>query len=340
VLQPEDVTVTLATAGGAPKKLEHDPGCTSGGWLLHSDPPGISLCPEACRNARSDDRAELSIAARCAKVNPGDAGGGGRRDAGTTPVLELLGAACDDAADCGKELVCVTSSGGAIEGGGPPRGLCTKPCAQDSVCEALDAQSSCEPLGERGSARYCVERCTPGPRGLTVFDPEKCHGRPEVACSALGKSAARSVCMPQCNDDTHCEAGSFCHPRDGLCRKTPAQGNPVGSPCGGPNGCRGSCIPVGGSESCSEWCTEGARNACGRSFTGVQEQLCFLTWTALLSRGGPGVGDQGACVELCDVDADCANPAVSCVAFGFGQYEQATGRKGTCGSFSAIAPGR
>jgi hypothetical protein len=56
-----------------------------------------------------------------------------------------------------------------------------------------------------------------------------------------------------------------------------------------------------------------------------------LVFTTLAARGGPGIGDQNACVELCDVDADCANPGVSCIPFALGLYAQRTGRKGMCG---------
>jgi len=331
-LRPEDVTVTLANAGGAAKPLAYDPQCANGGWVLHENPPSISLCPETCRAARNDNRAEIAVAARCAKIDPGDSGTGGKDGAGgAPPVLEVLGAACKNDAECSNDLTCVKAEGGAIEGGGPPHGLCTKPCESDSVCEALDAQSSCEPLGALGSTRYCLERCQPGPRSLSYFDPEKCHGRPELACSALGKSAARSVCKPQCNSDGDCESGFFCHPRDGLCRSTPAAGLPVGSRCNVSSDCQGHCITVGGSQTCSDWCTEGARNACNNSYTGPFDQLCLLVFTTLAARGGPGIGDQNACVELCDVDADCGNPGVRCAPFALGQYAQRTGRKGMCG---------
>jgi hypothetical protein len=82
-----------------------------------------------------------------------------------------------------------------------------------------------------------------------------------------------------------------------------------------------------------------ARVATGRSrvvvtaspFTGAADQLCLLIFTTVAARGGPGIGDQNACVELCDVDADCENPTAPCEPFEFGQYAQRTGRKGMCG---------
>jgi hypothetical protein len=173
-----------------------------------------------------------------------------------------------------------------------------------------------------------------GPWQLEHFLEDKCHGRPELACSPRGSSMARPVCLPQCNRDDDCGDGRFCHPKDGLCRATPAVGLPIGSPCdAGADACRGTC--AGSDEGsfgglCTEWCTEGTTGSCGGGGY-PYEAACLLALPAVYTRGGPGFGDLSLCLEPCDVDSDCSDPTIGCYAFGIPGLAQGLGRAGARG---------
>ncbi len=339
-LAPADVTVTFDAGDGTERTLPFDPGCARGGWELASSAGGgfrVSLCERACLDAKGVDRGRIRVSARCAQVGPigtGGAGGGTAGTGGGGPTNAALGKRCADASDCGTPLTCLAATSTALDGGGPPGGLCTLPCSDHLDCEAIDEDSRCEALGTGGT--FCVERCTVGPFGLMQFDPRKCHGREEFACSPLGSSAARPTCLPQCNADGDCPEGRHCDPKDGLCRDVPRKGLPTGAACSSSDECLGECLGSDASflsRTCTEWCTSGAAFGCGWAGpgTGLPEAFCFLPLLPVLTRGGPGLGDLSACVELCDTDADCSHAQLGCEAFAVSSYSQITGRKGMCG---------
>ncbi len=278
--------------------------------------------------------------------NAGSAGTAGA--AGDSGATTPLGQACSTNADCGTGLTCLSSASTDLGGAGPAKGLCTADCTADlgkassSICAAIDPSSVCVDLGAPGSPRgVCLEGCSAGPDNLTDFDPGKCHGRPELACTPIydsnNVSTGKGYCRPNCNSDADC-GGRTCNPRTGLCDDQAASGLPVGSSCtqpsdGGTDPCRGTCGGVvhsfGGTAftyTCSERCTVGAVPSCGWSGTGPADAYCVFVYDT-----NAGRGDQGACGQTCDCNSDCLDQDLVCVPFDNTALENELGHKGYCG---------
>ena len=251
----------------------------------------------------------------------------------------MFGSACASAVQCGG-LTCLTPSSGALDGGGPAKGLCTAACASDFDCQGLGSNAVC--LEYSTGVGFCFEGCSFGNPGNT-FLPSKCHGRPEMACSPLsdGVSLVGQACLPQCNSDADCGT-LHCDPKSGLCRATPATGKDLGAECvqqdGGPGECKGNCTGIVNPGSsvpftytCTERCTLGAPAQCGWDGTSQAPGFCLFSSTLIST---PGIGDQGSCAQLCSCNADCKNPSFVCRAFNDPNFEATLGQKGYCGSSS------
>ncbi len=288
--------------------------------------------------------------------NTGNTGGVG----GSTGAN--LGAACTSNANCGGGLICATASSGMLGGGGPAKGLCTADCTNDtSVCQNFGFNAVCLDYG--GGASFCVESCAFGPSSLSAFNPNKCHGRQEVACTPLFSDTGVSCtsdtqcgggicsgtcmdvipgCLPSCNGDSDCGPGLYCDPATGLCGTSPKTGLPVGQTCTQPTGtgtdaCRGTCTNIQGSSGpvtsiCTEHCTLGAYPSCGWSGTGPANAACLFTNTAIKD---PGYGDAGSCGQLCNCNTDCSDSNFVCLAWtgaNASSIEAAYQKKGYCGA--------
>jgi hypothetical protein len=266
-------------------------------------------------------------------AGPDATGGGTAATGGSDPGdLTPLGRACTTDSDCGAYLFCATASSGTFLGEGPARGYCTRDCAADpELCAPFQVFNgpapTCVEMGDGKS--YCFEGCRFGPRSLTGFDPDKCHGRAEVACSPVFDEFgfAQSACLPQCNSNADCGAGLVCNAQKGTCSTQAPAGDAIGSLCdkdpeGGTNTCQGECTSfvhegaqVPFTAMCTESCTVGASPACGWSGNGPAPAACLFASTIVSNHGGPGIGDLGSCDQLCDDNCDCSNPALVCTAW-------------------------
>jgi hypothetical protein len=262
----------------------------------------------------------------------GFAFGGGGTGAGPDvfPKSTRLGRACATDAECGDGLTCVKADSGMFDGEGPAKGMCTTDCSNDGeVCAQFRGANApapiCVPL--QSGMSFCFEGCEPSAGELAV-DPNKCHGRPEMACAGIGSGEGwLSVCVPQCNADSDCGGGIFCNPRTGGCSTTQVTGAPVGSACAAPNGdagpseCRGSCQAVMQGDvgpftyACTERCTIGIGMGCGWQGLGssVAPGACLLLLAGVELPFAHG--NLGACAQLCDDDCDCSNPDLVCNAW-------------------------
>lgn len=251
---------------------------------------------------------------------------------GTVPVTRL-GRACAVDAECGWAMLCATPDSDLFEGEGPPHGYCTFDCSEDaSVCSEFQNIGSPFPVcvGMGNGSAYCLEGCGFGPTNLSAFDPDKCHGRSEIACGPIFDESGnffQAACLPQCNSDADCGPDLGCNVRTGGCSGAVATGLPVGSVCSPDsdaalNECRGSCaglVHESGQEPfthiCAESCTVGATPACGWMGDGSAPAACLFASTIIQAKGGPGIGDRGSCGQLCDDNCDCSNPELVCSAW-------------------------
>jgi hypothetical protein len=137
--------------------------------------------------------------------------------------------------------------------------------------------------------------------------------------------------------------GLYCHPDDGLCRATPAFGKTTGAECtiqsDGSDDCQGDCTPIGGpsggivTQVCSARCTLGAVPACGWDGPSTGQPApaaCLFVSSAVIDLGGPGIGDIGACGQLCSCNSDCSSSKLVCLPFGNPQIESFYQKKGFC----------
>jgi hypothetical protein len=256
-------------------------------------------------------------------VGNGGSGGGGTGATGGSGPNPNLGRQCVTQAECGTGLTCITASSGAFAGEGPAKGMCTADCTVDpNVCTDLDPTGICLDFGQGTS--FCMEGCSFGPDTSTQFDPNKCHGRQEVACTALLDETGNvfPACIPQCNSNADC-GGLLCNPETGGCTTSAPTGLSLGTTCtvpasGGTDACTGTCTQfVNGSGAnlvamCTERCTLGASPACSWTGNGPAPAACLFVSTAILDNGGAGIGDAGSCGLLCDCNSDCKTSALVC----------------------------
>jgi hypothetical protein len=176
---------------------------------------------------------------------------------------------------------------------------------------------------QASTTRYCLEGCDFG----GAASPTKCHGRLDLGCASITVPAVGEVaraCVPTCNSDADCGSGLFCDPATGLCSTSPAQGDPVGTPCSQSNDtCRGLCekldLPAtGGSVTlCTERCTLGAtaagnKTSCGWDATSGSPAAAACIYTPGTNVVS-GVGDRGGCGQLCDCNSQCAATGLVCI---------------------------
>lgn len=209
----------------------------------------------------------------------GGTGGSG----GSVATPPQLGQQCISNFDCGDLLFCVPADQLLFDNGAAAHGYCTLPCTNN--CAALGSDAVCHDFG---SASFCVRACSFGPIGLTTFDPNKCLGRPDVACaptyaaSSLDLSCTLDaqcltgqkcgdtqrcldlvpVCLPSCNSDADCAAGLKCDPLDGLCRATVPTGKKIGEECT-PTSAAGDASGTGGTTSADAAADGGSRECRG-----------------------------------------------------------------------------
>jgi hypothetical protein len=225
----------------------------------------------------------------------------------------LVGTRCESDLDCAQGGVCFTADGNMFVGqGGPAGGYCTFECTDTAECQAIDPRSQCAGWGP-DRARFCIRTCE-------TKDPEpgedKCLNRPDVVCRSIvydgvesfSAERQRGVCEPRCGSDADCPAGRVCHRQGGVCDDVQIGGAPSGSRCTLDSECDGrECIDrdAAGVGTCTALCTLGSLSGCG--FARDSEDRGAACLVPIISSGNfsEGVGDLGACQQLCDVAADC-----------------------------------
>jgi len=282
---------------------------------------------------------------------------GGTDNAGGEPAVvqtTRLGRACVSDAECkdpnAPDLKCVTAKDAVLGVGGPPKGLCTMPCAvrqQESdvdACAELGPGALClqfdtDPKATQG---YCVEGCT---FGMPDIGTTKCHSRPEFACNPLfadtgapcttdsecqtGElclgttcNAVASACLPACRGDIDCEAGTYCDQSllSGVCVTKKPTGKALGEPCTIPaNGqprepdeCLGFC-QTDSADSNQGHCASNCAFAqeCGwNPATDTFDGLC--AFGSILTPDDIGQGDFGFCALTCNCTTDCQDASLGC----------------------------
>jgi hypothetical protein len=217
-----------------------------------------------------------------------------------------------------------------------------------------------------GATDYCLESCSFGPEVPLggAFDPAKCHGRKQLACSpffdkpALGACtsgncpvgqacgddgqchALTPACAPLCSHDSDCETGMYCNSKTGLCSAQAAVGKNLGETCtlpvdGGTEECKGHCTEFSDAPGpfCTEPCVMGADAQCGWAgdTSGTPAPgICIFGYGVVADNGGPGNGDLGFCAPLCDCNAQCAVSGWICQAWGGAGWATYTMRAGFC----------
>lgn len=236
-----------------------------------------------------------------------------------------VGAACAADDDCSSGLICFDVTDG-LSIGGPAGGYCTRPCSTPEQCEQLDLGSTC---GTLAGQPLCIRLCEAGPLAAGEV---KCLGREDLTCLSLegigepppSDRPDLGLCTPRCQSDEACGGDPRCDLASGLCTVLPATARlPVGSPCTTGADCQGGiCFaPFPGTERvCSAFCTLGVPG-CG--FDGNEPTID--AGCAFPVVPDETDGDRGACLELCDADADCAQPNATCV-----QGAAIDGRTGVC----------
>jgi hypothetical protein len=249
---------------------------------------------------------------------------GGKAATGGATTTVSVGQECLTATSCG-DLECLTP-----EDSGFPGGLCTAGCLADADCPG--ATDVCLVLQtDEGPSGICLEGCTMGPPPALT---DKCHNRPEMACSVLyletGEACTAdadcagadelcdadgqcrkptSACWAQCGSDSDCPTAMFCDPENGFCVDEEVTGDVDGTACDGEaaeDTCLGRCATFVDENDmeiesiCVSECTVNAPGQCGWEDTSEPAPaVCFPRF----QEGGQG--DQGLCYPLCDCDSDC-----------------------------------
>lgn len=238
--------------------------------------------------------------------NAGTAGG-----AGQSIAFGPFGATCSDAQACSNDLRCFKAGGEDFGTFSPAGGYCTKLCSADSDCTTLDPTARCVSLFVGDGAtqpQICAPVCTLG-------SASACGNRPDLACwpieEAFGPTAKRA-CLPTCNHDDLCPAGTVCDGYVNLCSKTaPSGGQPLGSACNPAalnNLCaEGMCIELDGGGVCSGYCRRGTFPQCG-DLSG-EDSICGWVFPG---DEDAGQADIGMCASTCACDSDCV-PGTHCV---------------------------
>jgi hypothetical protein len=147
--------------------------------------------------------------------------------------------------------------------------------------------------------------CMPGCR---LGDDAACGGRDEVACWALSDSPTDGtgrVCLPLCNSDEQCPAGTVCDGLTNLCSTwATAGGLSLGAECdaAAANTCEnGFCMDLGGAGVCTSYCRRGSFPQCGGDGA---DAICGWVF---VGDEAAGLADAGMCAETCACNADCTS---------------------------------
>jgi hypothetical protein len=243
----------------------------------------------------------------------------------------LVGRACGQDDECGAGLLCFPSDGDGFFGAGPAGGYCSLQCAENTDCTSVDPQSQCQ-------SGLCLRTC----RSMdpTSIRENKCLSRRDVVCQSeayLGITAfsglrQAGLCMPQCGSDEDC-GDRFCDLARGLCVTTRPTGAPVGAACEANTDCLGgSCVnadAAGEQRLCTAPCVFGQPVGCGDGVSADPRDFACLAPLIGGAFSSEGVGDVGFCVEVCDLDADCAQAPNGFACRPDPRVER-TGRAGFC----------
>jgi hypothetical protein len=266
------------------------------------------------------------------------------------PELRILvGRPCRADAECGEGLGCITAESDAFGGlGGVAGGYCTKGCNTATTatdCAGVDPESDCLAFDQAGNG-LCFRTClTQDP----VPGEEKCLNRTNVACNseaALGLNGVDSNrttgwCLPRCNSDLECP-GRVCNAANGICQTAQLSGLPIGAPCTAATDCAGRvCLQADEDERvCAAQCVyQGLTfqpSACGYAQAPRGAACLIPAFSSAI--GTEGVGDLGACLEVCDVDADCEQVAIGWFCRPVAGIQVISGRAGYCLPASARDP--
>lgn len=266
--------------------------------------------------------------------NAGSSGAAGSGEFEEAPFTGATGLACETDADCLGGLTCIPSSSDVnpYGAGGVQRGICTLPCSDGQAgsdsCQAIDSIAECLLLGDEATEGFCLPLCPVG-----IASAQRCGGRVDMACvqsTRLDPSGQIGFCRPQCTSDVDC-GGRSCDLGTGFCVDAlPTRGPGVtGAACTEATELTdcisGFCLGLNdGTGFCTAPCVLGSIAGCGFSQSAdPRDAACFpLSANAV-------VGDRGVCIELCDVQADCAQSNYECVEQAAGAQE-ALGRFGQC----------
>jgi len=275
------------------------------------------------------------------------------------PLEPKLGQACASDADCGS-IKCLTVSSTALNGEGPPGGVCTLPCGgfPSNYCSLVEVGAACVSFGPPGAgAEYCMKGCAAGFPTDGGFDPNKCFGRPDMGCTFLG-SVGASVCLPTCGGTQHCDIQNSTNPQcdlaTGLCGKVASQGAPYGSSCGPTDAgvpppdsgidaaadasvgtlCAGVCTPIPdplttqpGTFVCGGGCVINPTQGCGWLGVGPAQAACVKHNSPPSAKD---IGDLGLCTQLCDCQNPCLDPNMACEPINDFALQTLWGRDGYC----------
>jgi hypothetical protein len=284
-------------------------------------------------NETSGGRIIGSDAGDAATVLTDDGGGGG---GGVISSRTPFGRSCLKDQDCGgRGIICLTSDSRALQGGGPPNGMCVADCSSDpTICGQIDASSVCVGFSSSPVVAYCLQRCVVGP--IPTGD-EKCHKRLDTACfqgqTSTGAPGA-AFCNPVCRNDKDCGTRK-CDLSSGFCMdaKDLPGTLPIGSPCDPaltPDPCRGFCGPLTadpGSPGVCEGLCELGSPGCGTDPNSSAPPAA----ACLFGPAEADLGDLGSCAQLCDCNDDCKVEGLTCRPFPSAQEATALGRPGYCG---------
>lgn len=284
-------------------------------WIL-----GLCVVQTACSDSAPtrgrQDRDDITGAEPGVASQGGGGQGGGDNSAGTAgwehlgtagvagqPAFGPFGAACGDAQACSNDLHCFKAGGDDFGAFSPAGGYCSKRCAADSDCTALDPTARCVALfvgDDATQPQICAPSCALGVDGA-------CGNRPDLACWPIEQASgptARRACLPTCNHDELCPAGTVCDGYVNLCSNTaPAGGQPLGSACNpaASNVCaEGLCIELDGGGVCSAYCRRGTFPQCGDP--SGEDSICGWVFPG---DEEAGQADIGMCASTCACDSDC-----------------------------------
>jgi hypothetical protein len=287
-------------------------------------------CSPAGSNGGSGGNAGASGGGTAGSASSGAAGAGSQP--GTAQFDGATGLPCSVDTDCFGGMSCIPSSAPdtPFGPGGPQGGYCTSVCSDSADCVALDRLSDCFPLND-GSAGFCLAVC---PLGTTSPLGPSCAGRNDLACADVFPAGSTAgLCLPTCWSDADCD-GRVCDLGSGLCvdSLTGRGTGGIGAACNAATEltdcASGVCFPVeeDGAGFCTGFCTlaPGGPVGCGFGPDGARDAACTPI------QQGAIAGDQGFCLELCDVTADCAQPALyTCEALQ-PESQEFLGRAGQC----------